>query len=567
MQGGSTGIVYGGLKYQVMRREPVPELVGNFHLRPRLTSLIPYALFLPPIQARCIADVKADSAHTSFLAGTLSLREENEVHLIRLSPSGAELVCEGLFYHPNEIWDLASCPYDQRVFSTVFASGEAYGAAIWKIPELYGQSNSPQLEQLVSLNGHSFKIKNSSQFFARFAISDLGFISGGSKRRDLDDKDGKITRVGSESGGSGSGRRPATRVGGGTGQDPRSPGSRAGSAGVARLRDPTTPTPPTPPDSKWSDGDELETAVSGMVLQPYCCCSVTKAIALTPNIYAVVCCFDKYWALILLFFYFHISLDVYFILNSVLWWPSGKHDSVISLDEQNLFLWSLDSSHKIAKVQSQESVGLLHSLSGGTWDPHDKNAVAAFGDSFIQCWDLRTMKKTNSIEHSHVRDAEFNPNKQHILATAEDEAGIRLWDLRLPKVPFRELPGHAHWTWAVRHNPLYDQLILSYIHTHTRHSVGLYLLFADKSSTLQSAGTDSTVNLWLASFGGSDDSLSESHIDALTRQINPLLNSYTDYEDSVYGIAWSFREPSLFASLSYDGRVVVESVKSHLPKK
>ncbi|KAL8131417.1 hypothetical protein AgCh_007377 [Apium graveolens] len=44
---------------------------------------------------------------------SLSLKEENEVHLIRLSSSGTALVCEGLFSHPNEIWDLASCPFDQ----------------------------------------------------------------------------------------------------------------------------------------------------------------------------------------------------------------------------------------------------------------------------------------------------------------------------------------------------------------------------------------------------------------------------------------------------------------------
>ncbi|XP_020595005.1 WD repeat-containing protein DWA2-like, partial [Phalaenopsis equestris] len=88
MQGGSTGIVYGGLKYQ----------------------------------ARCITDVTADTENTSFLAGTLSLKEENEVHLIRLSSNGTELVCEGLFYHPSEIWDLKSCPFDSRIFSTVFTS-------------------------------------------------------------------------------------------------------------------------------------------------------------------------------------------------------------------------------------------------------------------------------------------------------------------------------------------------------------------------------------------------------------------------------------------------------------
>ena len=46
-----------------------------------------------------------------------------QVHLIRVSSGGTELICEGLFSHPNEIWDLASCPFDQRIFSTVYSSG------------------------------------------------------------------------------------------------------------------------------------------------------------------------------------------------------------------------------------------------------------------------------------------------------------------------------------------------------------------------------------------------------------------------------------------------------------
>ncbi|KAG6515851.1 hypothetical protein ZIOFF_026285 [Zingiber officinale] len=372
-----------------------------------------------PLQARCIADVKADVDHTSFLAGTLSLKEENEVHLIRLSPSGSELICDGLFYHPNEIWDLKTCPFDPRIFSTVFTSGEAYGASVWKIPELYGQSNAPQLEQLVSLDKHSFKIK------------------------------------------------------------------------------------------------------------------------------------------------------------CVLWWPSGKHDRLISIDEGNLFLWSIDSSNKVAKVVSQESVGMLQNLSGGAWDPHDRNALAGICDSSFQFWDLRTMKytifsihyvyasyevvlyailsvhsskfipqdfcaacflqsldldclndvtvlsrKTTSIEQAHTRDIDYNSKKQHLLVTAEDVSGIRLWDLRRPKFPVKELPGHAHWTWA-------------------------------------SAGTDSTVNLWLADLPATEDLSNESLFVSSAQLKNSLINSYTDYEDSVYGLAWSTREPLIFASLSYDGRLSI----------
>ncbi|KAH0854452.1 hypothetical protein HID58_069235 [Brassica napus] len=275
MQGGSSGIGY-GLKYQ----------------------------------ARCISDVKADTDYTSFLTGTLSLKEENEVHLLRLSSGGSELICEGLFSHPNEIWDLASCPFDQRIFSTVFSTGESFGAAIWQIPELYGQLNSPQLERVASLDAH---------------------------------------------------------------------------------------------------------------------------------------------------------------------------------------------------VLSKDSAGMLHSLSGGAWDPHDVNAVAATGESSVQFWDLRTMKLQQRMNLAYMSGISGRP--------------------RLPS----KSSLNPVATWAVKCNPEYDGLILveqeSYFAYHLSQPVG---------STRQ--------------------------------RVNLLLNSYTDYEDSVYGLAWSSREPWVFASLSYDGRVVIESVKPFLPR-
>jgi hypothetical protein len=37
--------------------------------------------------------------------------------------------------------------------------GEGYGASVWKIPELHGQSNSPPLEQLFTLDEHTGKIR------------------------------------------------------------------------------------------------------------------------------------------------------------------------------------------------------------------------------------------------------------------------------------------------------------------------------------------------------------------------------------------------------------------------
>ena len=39
-----------------------------------------------------------------------------------------------------------------------------------------------------------------------------------------------------------------------------------------------------------------------------------------------------------------------------------------------------------------------------------------------------------------------------------------------------------------------------------------------------------------------------------------LVRSYDQHDDSVYGLAWSAGDPWIFASLSYDGQVVINVV-------
>lgn len=50
------------------------------------------------------------------------------------------------------------------------------------------------------------------------------------------------------------------------------------------------------------------------------------------------------------------------------------------------------------------------------------------------------------------------------------------------------------------------------------------------------------------------------HIDPFPHRAGDLdgkAHTYDEHEDSVYGLAWSVADPWLVASLSYDGRVVV----------
>ncbi|GKE17547.1 WD repeat-containing protein DWA2 [Tanacetum coccineum] len=75
---------------------------------------------------------------------------------------------------------------------------------------------------------------------------------------------------------------------------------------------------------------------------------------------------------------------------------------------------------------------------------YDVNVVASTSGSSIQFWDLRKMKKTNSLEYSHVRSMDYDSKKDHMLVTAADDSGINIWDLRMLKAPAAELPGHSH---------------------------------------------------------------------------------------------------------------------------
>ena len=44
------------------------------------------------------------------------------------------------------------------------------------------------------------------------------------------------------------------------------------------------------------------------------------------------------------------------------------------------------------------------------------------------------------------------------------------------------------------------------------------------------------------------------------RLADGVIGTYEEHEDSVYAVAWSAADPWLFASLSYDGRLVINRV-------
>lgn len=53
----------------------------------------------------------------------------------------------------------------------------------------------------------------------------------------------------------------------------------------------------------------------------------------------------------------------------------------------------------------------------------------------------------------------------------------------------------------------------------------------------------------------------------LCRDADGKAHTYDEHEDSVYGLAWSAADPWLFASMSYDGRLVVNKVPKNIKYK
>uniref|UniRef100_A0A673CPG7 EIPR1-like beta-propeller domain-containing protein n=1 Tax=Sphaeramia orbicularis TaxID=375764 RepID=A0A673CPG7_9TELE len=238
----------------------------------------------------------------------------------------------------------------------------------------------------------------------------------------------------------------------------------------------------------------------------------------------------------------------------VLWEPMGDGKRVISLADNHALLWDLQESSTQATVSSTatlEGKGQLK-FTSGKWSPHHNcSQLATANDTAIRGWDLRTMSQIYCIENAHgqlVRDLDFNPNRQYYLASCGDDCKVKFWDVRNVQEPVKTLEEHSHWVWSVRYNHSHDQLVLT----------------ASSDSRLI---LSNMVSISSEPFGHlvDDDELSEgedNHQDDKSKEPlkDSVVSTYEEHEDSVYAAEWSSADPWLFASLSYDGRLVINRV-------
>ena len=135
-----------------------------------------------------------------------------------------------------------------------------------------------------------------------------------------------------------------------------------------------------------------------------------------------------------------------------------------------------------------------------------------------------------------VRSLHFNPNRQYYLLTGGDDGCVSVWDVRNQGECLHSTRHHSHWVWSARYNTYHDQLVLS-------------------------AGSDTRVVLSSIASLSSEPYGAMVEEDSERSQLEDgMISVWMEHEDSVYTAEWSSADPWTFASLSYDGRLVIGQV-------
>ncbi|XP_050537458.1 EARP-interacting protein homolog [Daktulosphaira vitifoliae] len=210
-----------------------------------------------------------------------------------------------------------------------------------------------------------------------------------------------------------------------------------------------------------------------------------------------------------------------------------------SVVDNNVLFWDVDENGvKLVSNVILDGKGQPR-FTTGKWNPQSVNLQFVTSDDCnIKAWDLRCQAKIAwSLDGAHnqiIRDFDFNQNRQFYLATCGDDGYSKFWDIRNTNKPIITRSDHSHWIWSIRYNPVHDELV----------------------GTASSDGQVLITRL----FGISSAAL-ENEEDSIKTSLDDKVIAVCDqHEDSVYCVEWSAANSWILASLSYDGRLLLNKV-------
>jgi WD40 repeat protein len=234
-------------------------------------------------------------------------------------------------------------------------------------------------------------------------------------------------------------------------------------------------------------------------------------------------------------------------VKSALWDPHREGNLVVA-DSEALHVFEGAGAGGGPHFRAVSTVQVGQRCSGACLDPHHANQVSTVDDAHLKTWDLRSSRLAFKKEGAHLfgaRDVDYNPNVPYQVLTTGEDATLRFWDLRKLDKCIRALSGgHHHWTVRARYNGHHDQLVLS---CGTDSAVCLWRVGSVASAPLGAEGDGGGAGLAPAAGTGQ-------------RPTDGLVKRYEEHEDSCYSCCWSLADAWVFASVAYDGRLVVNRV-------
>lgn len=220
---------------------------------------------------------------------------------------------------------------------------------------------------------------------------------------------------------------------------------------------------------------------------------------------------------------------------------------IVSVVDNNFVLWDLTEGPRVTIAGTLAGKGQPR-FTNGKWNPHNSaNQFVTLNDNNVRGWDFRSPANAAwSILSAHsqiIRDLDFNANRQYFLSTCGDDGYMKFWDIRLPTEPVLSRMEHSHWVWNIRINRFHDQLVL------TSSSDSRVILCSIASISSEPFG-----HLVSDEPSENEESYGKKKLE------DGLVGRYEEHEDSVYAVEWSSADPWTFASLSYDGRLVLNKV-------